>query len=61
MTDRDRLIKIMAEATVVWRWGAPFDGPAHQRQVKHDSEMLRAALDAAEGAGFVIVPPDDGR
>jgi hypothetical protein len=61
MTDRDRLIDIMALATARWWWGDAIDDVQGWRLVAQDREMVAHALDAAEAAGFLIVPPDDGR
>lgn len=92
MSERDKLVEIMACASVLHRWrraqemlagnspqnaadsphnepdspqtdgnspqnsptGNGFEGP-------HDTETMRAALDAAEREGWRFVPPDDGR
>lgn len=59
MTDRDQLLEIMARATARWRLGGVASDLG--RWVLHDQEMLREGLAAAEAAGWVIVPPDDGR
>lgn len=69
MTDEERnhLNEIMARAAARWRWGDIVDEPTPTirrtigRWIRHDVEMIAAALAAAEAAGFVIVPPDDGR
>lgn len=56
MTDRDRLVEIMARGTLQYRYGRLSDA-----MLKHDKEMIERALADAEREGFRFLGPDDGR
>lgn len=65
MSDRDRLIEVMARAAEPNIWDSE-PTTVQGRLIIHGRRRLaldqqRDALAAAERAGFQIVPPDDGR
>lgn len=57
MTDRQRLVEIMAREVMRYRFNSrPID-----HWLPRDLEMIDMALAAAEREGFLIVAPPDGR